>query len=442
MQHLSAVFLDDGLGDQAPARFLERRKVLAKTLSSPLVLAGMNRDASHLGAWVQADQAIIQEPLFLALTGINQLGSALVILPGQPHQEILYLPKPNPQKAFWDGVQLTVANGHSTGFTDIRPISQLSGDLRQLANTHAGLTTAWQASSKNKPFKDESYRFYQTLKAQVKPYPVAQLGKAQWDRLCLDAADQANIQTANTVSAQALKTLLSKLQTFETETQVAGHLKGELLSRSAYGESFPAIVAGGANATILHYRKNDEPLPPKGLLLLDFGAKWYGLHADISRTVPVSGRFNPLQRLVYTLVLQAQAAVEASAKPGISIAELNHIAWSTLNTLLDTHIRKAGGKIHTVYQQQPHNVSHLIGHQIHDGDPFREYRSQPLKAGMVISNEPGFYGRVQLEIEGVAYDEELGIRIEDGLLITPTGCKNLSVEAPKDPDELEALIQG
>ena len=164
------------------------------------------------------------------------------------------------------------------------------------------------------------------------------------------------------------------------------------------------------------------------------------MHADISRTVPINGQFNPLQSKLYQIVLDAQAQVEHHVKPGVTIEILNHICWKFINEALASLMFRIKGKYSVSYQTQPHHVSHLIGLQVHDGDPFREYRTEPLQTGNLISNEPGLYGYFLGTINGKLYKENLGIRIEDNLLVTPSGCLNLSSNCPKSIKNIEELI--
>ena len=176
---------------------------------------------------------------------------------------------------------------------------------------------------------------------------------------------------------------------------------------------------------------NDEPLKKDTLCLLDFGIRDQSITTDISRTLPLSGKFNPLQKLLYNIVISAQKIVEKHVKPGVCINQINQIVWHFIRQELKTQIADKGGAVKLPYTNHPHNVSHLIGHLVHEGDPFRIYRDQPLKAGQVISNEPGVYGYFELKIKGKKYREDLGIRVEDMLLVTKNGCKNLTKACPK-----------
>jgi Xaa-Pro aminopeptidase len=213
-----------------------------------------------------------------------------------------------------------------------------------------------------------------------------------------------------------------------------------MLEKSSYGLSFPSIIASGHNATVLHYMKNDDGFKKSEMILMDFGVRWMTMHADISRTVPASGKFNPMQKMLYEIVLKAQLAVQRKARSGVAIDDLNDCCWSSINRDLDMIFKSAGGKMKLRYKDRPHGVSHLMGEQEHDGDPFRNYLSEPMQEGWLISNEPGLYGSFKIRLNGKSYDEEIGIRIEDNLLITKTGCKNLSSSIPKTVREIEKLM--
>ena len=147
-----------------------------------------------------------------------------------------------------------------------------------------------------------------------------------------------------------------------------------------------------------------------------------------------------MQKILYEIVLAAQGAVEKKARAGETIVELNNACWETLRKGLDEKFHHRGSISQTKYQGRPHGVSHLIGEQEHDGDPFREYLSYPMQPGWLISNEPGLYGSFRLKQNGRVYDAEIGIRLEDNLLITESGCRNLSQGIPKRIAEIEKLM--
>ena len=252
----------------------------------------------------------------------------------------------------------------------------------------------------------------------------------------------SNTLKAQKITGIAFRETLKEFSKFRNECQVQGFLEGRMLYRSAFGLSFPSIIASGPNATVLHYMKNDDDFVRQEMVLMDFGIRWMTMHADISRTVPASGKFNPMQRLLYEIVLGAQLAVQKKARAGVTIQELNQVCWGTLNSQLDEQFHDRGGESHLEYKSRPHGVSHLIGEQEHDGDPFRNYTTEPMKAGWLISNEPGLYGKFRIKLGRKTYEEKIGIRLEDNLLITDKGCRNLSASVPKGVEDIEELMRG
>ena len=153
--------------------------------------------------------------------------------------------------------------------------------------------------------------------------------------------------------------------------------------------------------------------------------------SDISRTLPISGKFNPLEEILYNIVLETQETIEKEVKPGRLLADLNQLAWYTLNTLIEKKFYAIGGKWKKSYDKNPHQIGHAIGICVHEGDPNRQYYNMPLQPCMLISNEPGLYGHFELEIAGKHHSQWIGIRIEDNLWLTKKGCENLSKTIPK-----------
>ena len=173
---------------------------------------------------------------------------------------------------------------------------------------------------------------------------------------------------------------------------------------------------------------------------MDFGVRAGTQHSDISRTVPVNGKFNSLQKILYSIVLDAQKFHQKNVKPGVKLADLDPMVWNFIWDALQERFVSKGGKFKLLYDRRPHGVSHLIGEQIHEGDPFRCYMQKPLKPGMLLSNEPGLYGYFEIDLDGIHYAEDVGIRIENDLLVTEDGCEDISAEIPREIEDLEILL--
>src|SRR2546428_13145951 len=177
--------------------------------------------------------------------------------------------------------------------------------------------------------------------------------------------------------------------------------------------AYPSIVGSGPFSTILHYNDNTRRMQAGDVVVVDVGAEYSGYSADVTRTYPVSGKFSPRQREIYQIVLDAQKAAIAKVKPGAWISDLHNAAMS--------HIRSKGYEKYFI-----HGTSHHIGLEVHDVGA----TTRPLEANMVITVEPGIY----------IPEEKLGVRIEDDVLVTSTGCRLLST-FPKEIDEIDALVQ-
>jgi Xaa-Pro aminopeptidase len=155
-------------------------------------------------------------------------------------------------------------------------------------------------------------------------------------RLPLDSYDVKNTIAAEKITGKGFVETLKNFNLFKSEYQVQGFLEGRMLEESPYGLSFPSIIASGSNATVLHYMKNDDDFSNGEMVLLDFGVRWMTMHADISRTVPASGKFNPMQKILYEIDLKAQLAVQRKARRGITMNELNDCCWNSVNRAFKT----------------------------------------------------------------------------------------------------------
>ena len=456
----TGIFRDGGAGKLAKRRFRDRRKKLMARENKLMAITGVPYGPEGKTVWSYAYCPTFQEPSLMYLTGINQSEVVLLLDPNSKESaEILFVAEKDLKLEFWNGVRFGVGNEKSvrevqkvTGFKDVRDIRDLKSVLqdRFLKQKNKQLGTFWVEGVKNgkkvEIKTDHNWDFKSKLSNWIRSWnspsqSLVNIMDNHFDlRLPLDEYDVANTQKASDVTGNAFKTTLRNFREFRNEFQVQGFIEGQMQMHSPYGLSFASIVASGKNATVLHYMKNDDVFSRNELVLIDFGVRWMTMHADISRTVPASGRFNPLQKILYEIVLSAQKAVQKKAKAGVTIDELNDCCWDSVNSDLETTFKKAGGKCKLKYESRPHGVSHLMGEQEHDGDPFRNYLSEPMKPGWLISNEPGLYGRFCIKLNGKTYDEEIGIRIEDNLLITETGCKNMSRKIPKSIAEIERLM--
>lgn len=234
-----------------------------------------------------------------------------------------------------------------------------------------------------------------------------------------------DIRHAIAITGQALKDMLTRLKPGMKEYQAQAVFEASCKYQGAERFAFPTIAGAGINACSMHYTANNDEIRDGSLVLFDLGAKYNNYCSDISRTYPANGTYTERQREIYNIVLQANQAVKAAAKPGLTLKDLNETAKKVLGEGL---IRI--GMIHDIAevgQYYMHGVSHFIGIDCHD----IMVGNNLLEPGCVISDEPGLY----------LDEEEIGIRIEDDLLITEDGCECLSEDIMRRPEEIEAYMR-
>ena len=456
----SGIFRDGGAGAYAKRRYRDRRSKLMEREDSLIAITGVPYGPGGKTVWAYAHSPTYQEPTIMYLTGINQNNVILLLDPkSKVSTEILFVGRKDRIMEFWEGIRFGVGDKASlqevqsvTGIKDVRDIGEFKDVLRErfVKNKKNSLATFWyegiRKGRKTSITTDHNYDFKQKLAGWLREWkvPKGTLKNIMSDhfdlRLPLDNYDIKNARKAQEITGEGFRAMLKNFGDFKNECQVQGYLEGKMLMNSPYGLSYPSIVASGVNATILHYMKNDDPISKNEMMLIDFGVRYMTMHADITRTFPVSGKFNPMQKLLYEIVLNGQREVEKAARAGITIDELNDICWAVVNDGLEKKFSAAGGKYKLRYKDRPHGVSHLMGEQEHDGDPFRNYATQPMKAGWMISNEPGLYGEFKIRLNGKTYDETIGIRIEDNLVMTLRSCMNLSSIIPKSIKGIERLM--
>jgi Xaa-Pro aminopeptidase len=480
LRRYSQVFPVGSAGTRFPESLKRRRKAHLESLDSFAIFAGVPREPGAENLWHMNAWKLFQEPAIMHLCGINQPNVILALVPGtrpgDKSSEVLFIPEKNPAREFWDGVRFGIppvegdsprkhasARGRDshdlqdvralTGITDVRPLPEFEDWFKALVRR-------WKKKHGYAYFHryadpgggkvhltktDHNFAFAAMLERLArgarKGFALRSCAALHHElRLPLDKDQQRDVARAVAVTRAAFVETLPEIRGLRTETELEARLQYGMLRRSPFGLAFPSIIAGGRNATVLHYLKNDEPLPKSGLVLMDFGARWGTMHADITRVVPVSGKFNPLQALIYGIVLDAAKLNQRNARPGATIRALNDKVWDFIEKALEARFFSKGGKAFSAYKGKPHGVSHLMGEQEHDGDPHRLYQDFPLQPGWQISNEPGLYGHFAVTLNGRRYSEWIGVRIEDDLLITEKGCRNLSASIPREVEEIEGLM--
>ena len=429
------------------ALYARRRKEMLKKLDSFCVFAGMPQNPGSEEAFADSWTRFVQEPAFLYLTGVNQAGCYLVLDPKRG-RSVLFVPPKDPYREFWVGKRLGFEAGKRevsrvTGIADVRPAGEFQDFVQELAKKYKGKGFAY-AYFFEKFRGDHNDRLGRSLAKLLRPFGMkvkscAALHFAQ--RLPLESERVSDAHRAQDITEKAFRKILLQMRSFGTERDLCLALNYEMQRESDGDLAFPTIAAGGENACCLHYVKNDESLKKGELVLLDFGVRYGTLHSDISRTVPVCGKFDPLQKLLYQIVLDAGFEYQKHVRPGVSLKEIGQVPWDYIMEALENRlVRGSKGTYKLTYDRRPHGVSHFIGEQIHEGDPGNRSLDVVLEPGMLISCEPGLYGEFAATIGGKRYRAKVGIRIEDDLLITKKGFLNISKKIPKEIGEIESLM--
>jgi Xaa-Pro aminopeptidase len=415
--------------------YAERRAKLAAQLDSPAVLWGFTgREESS------QNYVFEQEDNFYYLTGFNEEGAGLVILPSPKDgaasnnwdgaREILFLPAKNPQKEKWNGVRDSPSDPGIeglTGFAAVKPFPELRATVEKLAAIYPSIATILPYDKENGGFPHEKAvaDWLQQVAPQIKLKDVrAQIGALRETK---SPGEIAFLTRAVELSIDAHLAAMKMMRPGLYEYQVAAKMVEVHAMGGSEAEGYAPIVGAGINSTSLHYDKLSRKIQDGDIVVLDVAAQYSGYSADITRTLPANGKFTARQREIYDVVLGAQNAALAAIKPGAFMfckgkKEGLHL---TAYNYINTHGKDLHGK--ALGQYFIHGLGHPIGLDVHDP---MEDSCKPLVPGMVVTMEPGIY----------IPEESLGVRIEDDVLITETGYKLLSERLPRSADEIEKVM--
>ena len=410
--------------------YAERRAKLAAQVDGPVILWGFTGREE-----VSQTYIFEQEENFYYLTGHNEEGAGLVLLPaprnGQPAngpRETLYLPAKNPQKEKWNGVRMSPADpgieAH-TGFASVKSFEEMRATVENLAKAFPNFYTIlpYQKELGGYPHEKELADWLQLATPQAKLKDIrASVGVM---RQIKSPGELAFLKEAIDLSLDSHLEAMKLMRPDLFEYQVAAKMVEVHAWGGSEAEGYAPIVGAGPNSTALHYDRLSRKIEDGDIVVLDVGAQFAGYSADITRTIPANGKFTPRQREIYEIVLGAQNAALAALKPGMDFCSkgdksVQRIAYNYINS----HGKDLHGKSLGPYFI--HGLGHHIGLNVHDpGD-----HCTPFQPGMVITIEPGIY----------LPEENLGVRIEDDVLITESGYKLLSERLPRDPDEIEKIM--
>jgi Xaa-Pro aminopeptidase len=417
--------------------YVERRAKLASQLDAPIILWGFTGREEISQAYVFA-----QEENFYYLTGHNEEGAGLILLPAvhsdqgattpaswDGPREILFLPPKDPAKEKWNGVRVSPSDPGieaRTGFTSVKPFAEMRATVEKLAALYSSFYTIlpYEKELGGYPHEKAVIDWLQLAAPQSKLKDVRlQIGSL---RQIKSSGELAFLKKAIELSLDSHLEAMKMMRPGLYEYQVAAKMVELHAMGGSEAEGYAPIVGAGPNSTALHYDKLSRKIEDGDIVVLDVGAQYSGYSADITRTLPANGKFTPRQREIYDIVLAAQNAALAAIKPGAHFSckgkkdGLMNIAYDYINSHGKDRQDKALG------QYFIHGLGHHIGLNVHDPGDY----CAPLQPGMVITMEPGIY----------IPEENLGVRIEDDVLVTESGYKLLSERLPRDSDEIEKIM--
>ena len=383
----------------------------------------------------------IQNSDLFYLTGIEQEETILMLNPGSRNEdlrEVLFIRDYNQDLEVWEGKKLSPAV--ASEISGIKTVYELSRFEDALHDTMCSVTNIYLNTNDHDRSKNEvesrDLRFINYCKKYYPLHSYHRLSPLIYGLRTIKSKTEIDLlQKACDITGDGFRRLLKFVKPGVMEYEVQAELAHEFIKQGTGFADYEPIIASGENACFLHYIKNDDPCNDGDILLLDIAAGWANYNADMTRSIPVNGKFTGRQKDVYNAVLRAMRGTIKEMKPGLSVRDIIMITRELIaKELVDLKLVKPSD-VKDVKQKSaefkkyyPHDVSHFLGLGVHDVGVFE----QELKPGMVLTCEPGIYIR----------DEKLGIRLENDIVITEGGNLDLMKNVPVDADEIEQLMNG
>ena len=413
--------------------YAARRAKLASEVDAPILLWGLTGREEFSMAYV-----FEQENNFYYLTGHNEEGAGLIILPSQKNgtnpasgngpQEMLFLPPKNPEQEKWNGFRMSPSDPGiqaRTGFDTVLPFPDMRATLERLAKIYSSIYTIlpYEKEIGGYPHEKQVVDWIHSAVPQLNLKDIRP--KIEALREIKSPGEIDFLSQAIELSLDAHLAAMRMMRPGLHEYQIAAKMVEVHAMGGSEAEGYAPIVGAGPNSTTLHYDKLARKIEDGDIVVIDVGAQYSGYSADITRTLPANGKYTPRQREIYDIVLGAQNAAIAALKPGMNYCErgpksVYKIAYDYINN----HGKDLHGK--SLGRYFIHGLGHDIGLDVHDPGDY----CKPFEPGMVVTIEPGIY----------IPEENLGVRIEDDFLITDTGNKSLSERLPRDPDAIEKIM--
>jgi Xaa-Pro aminopeptidase len=421
-----------------PDLFTNNRKRFTSKMTSNSIAVFVSNDESPSNG--DALYRFKQNTDLYWLSGVTQEDSMVILFPDNPDpkfREVLVLVRPNELKEKWDGKRLRVDEARKlSGIQTIVWLDALDGLLQpwiHLADTIYLDTN--ENDRKASLVRTRDYRFVDEMKSRYPLHRYERAAKIMKELRAIKTPLEVEvIQKAIDITDTTFRRLLKFIKPGVMEYEIEAEIVHSFLSQRATGEAYNSIIASGDNARILHYISNNQECKDGDLILMDFGAEYGGYAADLTRTIPVNGKFTRRQKAVYNACLDIHNYCKTILKPGISIIDYTDKVgekatqeFLKIGLLKKTDVKNEDKENRAYRKYLYHGISHHLGLDVHDLGT----RTEPIKAGMVFTIEPGIY------IE----EEKMGVRIENNVWITKNGNKDLFSNIPITVEDIEALMK-
>ena len=421
-----------------PQIFIQNRKRFVSKMQKNSIAIFVSNDEYPLNGDALHDYK--QNTELYWLSGIEQEGSMVVLFPDNPdpkYREVLVLVRPQELKEIWDGKRLRANEATSiSGIKTIVWVDVLDGILQQWVHlADAIYLDSNENDRKNNLLRTNEYRFIDEMKSRYPLHTFCRAASIMKELRAVKTKEEVQvIQKAIDITEVAFRRLLQFIQPGVKEYEIEAEIYHSFLSQRATGVAYHSIIASGDNARTLHYTSNNNVCKDGELILMDFGAEYGGYCADLTRTVPVNGKFTKRQKEVYNACLHLHDYAKSILKPGISI--LNYTdkvgeeatkQFLKIGLISKSDVKNEDADNRAYRKYLYHGISHHLGLDVHDLGT----RTAPITAGMVFTVEPGIYIK----------EEKMGVRIENNFWITKTGNQDLMKNIPIKAEEIEALMR-
>ena len=376
---------------------------------------------------------------FFWLSGVDQEESVLIIFPDHPvesQREILFLKETNEHIAIWEGAKLTKEGALKTaGIKTVYWLNELEGKLAELIGKSNGIYLNKNIHSRSaSAVETRDNRFRKMITDKFSAKTILEVAPIMHELRAIKSDFEIKLmQNASDITEKGLRRILPFIKPGVMEYEIEAELMHEFLRNRSNGFAYQPIIGSGVDSCVLHYIDNNKACKDGDILLMDFGAEYANYASDLTRTIPVNGKFTNRQKAVYNSVLHVMKEATNMLRPGTIFKEYNAEIGRIMELeliklgLLDKHdVQKQDAKNPLFKQYFMHGTSHYLGLDVHDVGDF----DWPMKEGMVFTCEPGIY----------ILEEELGIRLENDILVTANGPDDLMKNIPIEAEEIEHLM--